>query len=100
MQEHYKLYKGLQRPLVFKFFKGKYIYWAAGSIVAGMIGAGITSSVFSSLTGIITLIAITVPLLLYTTTQQKKGLHTKKREVHYFIIQSKFRLQHERKKSF
>lgn len=90
--KHYKLYKGLQRPLIFKIFKGKYIYWALGSIVAGIIIGGIVSSLVSSLAGIFTMAAVTVPLLLYTLTMQKKGLHSKKKENIIFIISPQFKM--------
>ena len=33
----YNVYKGLQRPLVFKAFKGKYIYWGIGILVGSLV---------------------------------------------------------------
>jgi hypothetical protein len=96
MEEKHKLYKGLERPLIFKSFKGKYIYWAAGSLAASVFGAGIMSSVINSFVGIITLVAISIPLLLYTVAQQKKGLYRKKKDTGHFIIQQKFRFKNER----
>jgi large-conductance mechanosensitive channel len=91
-QMQYALYKGLQRPLVFKMFKGKYIYWAMGSIIAGVIIGGVISALVSSLVGIICFTAITVSLTFFTISKQKKGLHAKKREKAMYIIQPKQRL--------
>jgi hypothetical protein len=93
MQEHFKIYKGLQRPLVFKIFKGKYIYWAAGVLIAGVLGAGIVSSVVSSFAGIVTLIGITIPGLLYTVNKQKLGLYAKNRDEKVYIIRQKYTIR-------
>ena len=90
------LYKGLQRPLIFKTFKGKFIYWAAGSLAAAVFGAGIVSSAVNSFAGVVTMVLIGVPALLYTVKEQKKGLYRKKRDEGYFIIQQTFRSKNEK----
>ena len=77
--EEFAIYKGLQRPLVFKMFKGKFIYYAAGVLVAGIIIAGLVTAVVSSIVGLIVLFVVTVPGLLYVIHRQKEGLHNKKR---------------------
>jgi hypothetical protein len=93
----YALYKGLQRPLVFKFLRGKFIYRGLGSIVAGIITGGIVSAVFSSLAGLVTLLGVSIPLLFHTISAQKKGLHSKHRDRGVFMIAPKQRLStHER----
>jgi hypothetical protein len=97
MEEKHRLYKGLQRPLIFKSFKGKYIYWAAGSLAGAIFGAGIMSTLINSFTGIVTLVVIAIPSLLYTMAEQKKGLFRKKREEGHFIIQQSFRFKNEGK---
>ena len=84
-QRNYQLYKGLQRPLVFKFFRGKFIYWAMGSIIAGVVFGGLLSALVSSLAGIIGLVAVAVPLMLFTISKQKQGLYAKKKETGIFI---------------
>src|ERR1039457_4660360 len=83
--EQYAIYKGLQRPLVFKMFKGKFIYYGAGVLVAGIIIAGIITALISSIIGLITLFLVTVPGLLYVINKQKEGLHDKKREKTIFL---------------
>ena len=89
--EEFAIYKGLQRPLVFKMFKGKFIYYAAGVLVSGIIIAGLTTAIISSIVGLVVLFAITVPGLLYVINQQKEGLHGKKRERAIFIHKPVFR---------
>lgn len=37
----YPVYKGLQKPLVYKGFKGRYMYWAIGSVVGGVVLGGL-----------------------------------------------------------
>jgi hypothetical protein len=77
MKKTYPLFKGLQRPLVFKMFKGKYIYWAMGSIVTGIVVGGVISATISSVIGILSMAGISAPLLLFVIAKQKKGLHSK-----------------------
>ena len=78
--EEFAIYKGLQRPLVFKIFKGRFIYYAAGVLVAGIIIAGLITAIISSIAGLIVLFMLTVPGLLYVINKQKEGLNNKKRE--------------------
>jgi mannitol-specific phosphotransferase system IIBC component len=94
----YPLYKGLQHPLVFKMFKGKYIYWALGSIIAGIVTGGIISATVSSVVGIMCMALISAPLLLFVITKQKKGLHTKNKYTGALIHSPKFfPVKHEKK---
>src|SRR5665213_2287892 len=83
--EEYAIYKGLQRPLVFKMFKGKFIYQGAGVLVAGIVIAGIITALVSSIIGLIVLFAVTVPGLLYVINKQKEGLHDKRKEKAIFL---------------
>lgn len=88
--EEFAIYKGLQRPLVFKMFKGKFIYYGAGVLVAGIIIAGLITAVISSVVGLVVLFGITIPGLLCIVNRQKKGLHNKKREKIIFINKPSF----------
>jgi len=89
--QEYAIYKGLQRPLVFKMFKGKFIYYAAGVLVGGIIIAGLITAIISSIVGLVALFILTVPGLLYVINKQKEGLHNKKRERTIFIHKPVFR---------
>jgi hypothetical protein len=35
----FEVFKGLQKPLVFHSFKGKFIYWGAGFAVMSLVNA-------------------------------------------------------------
>jgi hypothetical protein len=83
----YPLYKGLQRPLVFKYFRGRFIYWALGSAVAGILAGGLMSALVGALAGLITLVGVSVPLLLYTVHRQREGLYRKRRD-RYVCVQA------------
>ena len=89
--EEFAIYKGLQRPLVFKMFKGKFIYYGAGVLVAGIIIAGLVTAIVSSIVGLIVLFVVTVPGLLYVINKQKEGLHDKKRERSIFLHKPAFK---------
>jgi len=89
--EEFAIYKGLQRPLVFKMFKGKFIYYAAGVLVTGIIIAGLITALISSIMGLIVLFMVTVPGLLYVINKQKDGLQDKRRERAIFIHKPVFK---------
>jgi hypothetical protein len=100
--EKYSLYKGLQRPLVFKIFKGKFIYWAAMACISSMIVGGIISA-FNSLMGILAFIGILISGMFFTISKQKQGLSSKTRDDSIYILQPKQhpnKLKNEKQKSF
>lgn len=73
----YNAYKGLQKPLVFKSFKGKYIYWGLSILVVSLFLGVILMVTLSLLLGAIAMIGGMVGGLLFIASKQKKGLHTK-----------------------
>lgn len=84
--ERYTIYKGLQRPIVFKMLKGKYIYWGIGSLLAGIVIGGIVAATISSIIGIITAAGVAIPLFIYTLNKQKTGLHDKQVKKGIYMI--------------
>ncbi|MGE9310876.1 hypothetical protein ACLOAU_04500 [Niabella sp. CJ426] len=93
----FKIYKGLQRPLIFKIFKGKFIYWALGSIVTGVIAGGAASIMISSIAGAIVMVMVAVPLLFFTIHKQKSGLYAKTRESCIYMIPARYKPSKQRK---
>ena len=88
----YNVTAALQRPLVFKLFKGKYIYWAAGCIAGGVLLGGLASSIFTSFIGIVTMIGVTIPGLLYTIAKHKKEWLIRKKKIKFFIVQPTYKI--------
>jgi hypothetical protein len=86
MARHYAVYKGLQKPLIFKGFKGKYIYWGLGSVLIGLVLGALTMSLVNMWLGAIVLIGSIVGGLFYTAGKQKGGLHSKSRASNIFIL--------------
>lgn len=88
----YFLYKGLKKPLIFFGLKDKYIYYAMGSAVGGLV----TIAILSSLLGIFGMLiggAIGgTGIFLSYKTQDSKGLYNKtKNEEELHIMPIKFR---------
>lgn len=75
-QPTYQVYRGLQKPLVFKSFKGRYIYWGLGSILSALLTAMLVSSLVNILTGIICMIFILGIGLGITAWFQQRGTKT------------------------
>ena len=44
MAKRFAVYKGLQKPLIFRGFRGKFIYWGLGSLLAGLVLGALTMS--------------------------------------------------------
>jgi hypothetical protein len=86
MARKYPVYKGLQKPLIFKGFKGKYIYWGLGFLLAGLVAGALTMSLIGMWLGAVVLIGTIAGGLLFTAGKQKGGLHAKSRSSNIFIL--------------
>jgi hypothetical protein len=85
MAKRFAIYKGLQKPLIFRGFKGKFIYWGLGSLLAGLVLGALTMSLVNMWLGAMVLIATIVGGLFYIAGKQKKGLHDKSRAKGVYI---------------
>jgi hypothetical protein len=79
MARRFAVCKGLQKPLIFRGFRGKFIYWGLGSLLAGLVLGALTMSLVNMYLGAVVLIGSIVGGLFYTASRQKKGLHSKTR---------------------
>lgn len=86
MARKFAVYKGLQKPLIFKGFKGKFIYWGLASLLSGLVFGALTMSLINMWLGALVLIGCIVGGLFYTAGKQKGGLHQKSRARHIFIL--------------
>ncbi|WP_432328096.1 plasmid transfer protein [Mucilaginibacter sp. P25] len=86
MPPKFAVYKGLQKPLIFKGFKGKFIYWGIGFLLVGLVLGALTMSLINMWLGAMVLIGCIVGGLLFTATRQKKGLHLKTRSSAIYIL--------------
>lgn len=89
--KHYPIYKGLQKPLVYRGFKGKFIAWGISSLAIGLIIGGLTGAILNMyLGGVMTILSMSAGLG-YTFHKQKSGLHDKARANAIFIHRIKLR---------
>ncbi|WP_317575632.1 DUF4133 domain-containing protein [Segatella copri] len=79
----YPMFKGLQKPLEFMGFQGRYITWAACAVGGAILGfvVGLVVLAVSLCSG--------AALIFF---KQKKGLHTKKEEHGVFIYACSHRM--------
>jgi len=94
MARQFQVYKGLQRPLVYRGFKGKYIYWGVASLLAGLVLGALTMVLVNMWLGLIVLIAAVASGLVFIAAKQKQGLHIKTRPRGIFIHQVNFKNLH------
>jgi len=86
--EKYKLYKGLQKPIIYKGFKGKYILWGVVIMAAAVVTNIAISNFFNFFFAVGASAIILVLGLGYTLRCQKKGLHKKTVHSGIFSIQA------------
>jgi hypothetical protein len=94
MAKKFAVYKGLQRPLVFKGFQGKFIYWGVGILLGGLVLGAITMSLVNMWLGAVALAGSITGGFLYLANKQKKGLHSKSRSRDILIHPINFRRLH------
>ncbi len=85
MARRFAIYKGLQRPLVYRGFKGKFIGWGIGSLVIGLVSGGLVGAILGMYLGAIMTLAIIAGGLTFTFQRQKGGLHVKTRSNALFV---------------
>ncbi len=85
MGKQYAVYKGLQKPLVFRGFKGRFIYWGIASLLLGLVAGALTMSLVNLWCGVPVLAAGILGGLSYTGRVQKRGLYSKSRSKGVFI---------------
>ena len=86
MARKYAVYKGLQKPLIFKGFKGKFIYWGLGFLLTGLVLGALTMSLINMWLGALVLTGCIIGGLLFTAGKQKGGLHVKNRGTGIIIL--------------
>lgn len=85
MERRFAIYKGLQRPLVFKGFKGKFIYWGAVCLLSALVLGALTMSLVNMYLGGAVLTVCLVGGMFYISGKQKRGLHEKTRSRGIYI---------------
>ena len=80
-QPTYPVYRGLQKPLVFKSFRGKYIYWGLGSILTSLLASMIIFSTVNLLSGLLAASLISGFGLGYTAYHQKRGPKPRQQDI-------------------
>lgn len=89
MKRTFNVYKGLQRPLIYKGFKGKYIFWGLAFLVGGLIVGAVISSTVNTYLGAFIGISAVVGGLVYTASRQKGGLFNKNKHKGIYVHEIK-----------
>lgn len=77
MSRSFPVYKGLQKPMVYKGFKGKFIYWAVGLLLSALVIGALTMAIINMYLGAAVMAGIIISGFFYIGARQKKGLHDK-----------------------
>lgn len=88
----YPIYRGLQRPMEFMGFQGRYIYWAAATIGITILGFMFIYVLFGFLIGLGFVVVSFSSGAAIILLKQRKGLHTKKEDKGIFVFASSKRL--------
>lgn len=96
-EEEFEVFKGLQSPLVFKGFKGKYIYMGLGLLLGSFLATVAVIVTVGYGTGVIFLALSLGGGMFYLSQKQKKGLYTKNRANGIYINRAKYKFpKHEK----
>ncbi|PSR51928.1 DUF4133 domain-containing protein [Adhaeribacter arboris] len=87
----FNVYKGLQRPLIFKSLKGKYIYWGMACLLVAFVTGILLSTIIHPVAGIIGLIVIGLGGMGFIHSRQKGGLHSKTKSNGTYIVSPYFK---------
>jgi hypothetical protein len=99
MSKQFNIYRGLQKPLIYKGFQGKFIGWGLASLVLSLVLGGVIGSASNMALGGFVCVGGLVGGLYFTAQQQKKGLHSKTRHRGVFQFGNDFKkLRHGTKK--
>jgi hypothetical protein len=85
MGRQFPIYKGLQKPLTYRGFQGKFIGWGIVSLVMGLVLGGLIGSLTHMAFGGLLTVGTIAGGLYFTSLQQKKGLHNKTRNRGVFM---------------
>lgn len=88
----YPMFKGLQKPLKFMGFQGRYITWAACAVGGAILGFIITYFILGFVAGLLVLAVSLCTGAALIFFKQKKGLHTKKEDHGVFIYACSHRM--------
>lgn len=83
--QSFKVFKGLQAPLYFKGFKGKYIYIGLISILGAFLVLGVAIALAGYLVGLLVGGALVFGLFFGLSRKQKYGLFDRKVERGIYI---------------
>lgn len=82
----FAVYKGLERPLIYKGFRGKFIYWGIGAVLSGLVLGSVTMAMVNMWLGAIVLVGFIAGGLVYIASRQKRGLHDKTRHRGIYLV--------------
>ena len=88
----YPIFRGLQRPLEFMGIQGRYIYWAAATAGAAIIGFILGYCLIGFLAGLILLVIALCTGAALIFVKQQKGLHSKHCDKGDFILARTMRM--------
>ncbi len=94
----FRVYKGLQKPLVFKNLKGRYIFWAGGALGGSFLLCIVVGMLVSMIYGLISLFVSAAVSMGYVLYRQSKGLYSHKTAYGYYTVRRIIRQPSERNK--
>ena len=80
------IFRGLQRTLEFMGIQGRYIYWAAATAGAAILGFILGYCLVGFLIGLIVLVIALCTGAALIFFKQQKGLHSKRNDKGVFIL--------------
>lgn len=92
----FKIYRGVQRPIMFKELKGRFIYIGGGVLAGSLVLLLILSKIIGIVLGFLSGIGIAFFGLFLVYKEQKKGLYKKTNDDNkIFIVKNRMKFKRE-----
>ena len=96
-ESEFEVFKGLQSPLVFKGFKGKYIYWGLGLLLSSFILTVVSIVLVGYGLGLTVMAIMLGGGLFLISSKQKKGLYSKNKAKGIYINKATYKFKKNEK---
>jgi len=81
MERLFPVYRGLQRPLSYKGFKGRFIYWGVGILLLSLVFGALSMALINMYVGAVIMLVMIIGGFFYIGIRQKRGLYDKTRSI-------------------
>lgn len=89
MTDRYNIFRGVQKPIEFRGFKGHFIYMGIGGGFGVIVIGGLIFALFGAVPGCVSIATCLPGWFFYLSRKQKRGLSSKTNDFGIIIFENK-----------